>query len=64
MTIEDSIKWIESKAEEQEKLGNILEAENYMQVAEYLRDLKCGLEDNDWDMLGTLLSRDITGGKE
>ena len=42
MTIEDSIKWIESKAEEQEKLGNILEAEDYMQVAEYLRDLKCG----------------------
>ena len=54
MTIEDSIKWIESKAEEQEKLGNILEAEDYMQVAEYLRDLKSGL-DNDWDMLGNLL---------
>lgn len=54
MTIEASIKWIESKAEEQEKLGNILEAEDYMQVAEYLRDLRCGLE-NDWDMLGNLL---------
>lgn len=54
MTIEDSIKWIESKAEEQEKLGNILDAEDYMQVAEYLRDLKCGL-DNDGDMLGNLL---------
>lgn len=54
MTIEDSIKWIESKAKEQEKLGNILEAEDYMQVAEYLRDLKCGL-DNNWDMLGNFL---------
>ena len=57
MTIEDSIKWIESKAEEQEKLGNILAAEDYMQVAEYLRDLKCGL-DNNWDMLGSLLKED------
>ena len=54
MTIEDSIKWIESKAEEQEKLGNILEAEDYMQVAEYLRDLKSGL-DSDGDTLGNLL---------
>lgn len=54
MTIEDSIKWIESKAEEQEKLGNIQEMEDYMQVAEYLRDLKCGL-DNDGDTLGNLL---------
>lgn len=56
MTIEDSIKWIESKAEEQEKLGNILEAEDYMQVAEYLRDLKSGL-DNDGDTLGNLLKQ-------
>lgn len=54
MTIEDSIKWMESKAEEQEKLGSILDAEDYMQIAEYLRDLKCGLEHN-WDMLGDLM---------
>lgn len=56
MTIEDSIKWIESKAEEQEKLGNILDAEDYMQVAEYLRDLKCSL-DNNGDTLGNLLNQ-------
>lgn len=54
MTIEDSIKWIDTKAKEQEQLGNIQEMEDYMQVAEYLRDLKSGL-DNDWDMLGNLL---------
>lgn len=56
MTIEDSIKWIESKAGEQEKLGNILEAEDYMQIAEYLRDLKCCI-DNDGDTLGNLLKQ-------
>lgn len=54
MTLIDAIKWIDTKAKEQEKLGNIEEMENYMQVAEYLRDLKCGI-DNDWDMLGNLL---------
>lgn len=54
MTIEDSIKWIESKAKGAGELGNILDAESYMQIAEYLRDLKCGL-DNDGDMLGNLL---------
>ena len=56
MTIEDSIKWIESKAKEQEQLGNIQEMEDYMQVAEYLRDLKSGLE-NDRDTLGNLLKQ-------
>lgn len=54
MTLIDAISWIENKAKEQEQLGNIQEMEDYMQVAEYLRDLKCGI-DNDCDMLGNLL---------
>ena len=54
MTLEDAISWIGDKATEQEQLGNIQEMEDYMQVAEYLRDLKCGL-DNDGDTLGNLL---------
>lgn len=54
MTLIDSIKWIGAKAKEQEKLGNIEEMENYMQVAEYLKDLQSSL-DNDGDTLGNLL---------
>lgn len=54
MTLIDAISWIDTKAKEQEKLGNIEEMENYMQVAEYLKDLQSGL-DNDGDTLGNLL---------